>query len=69
MPVFENNEWSYKNIAGRVLDRQKVEDWKTLFYKLEGWDIKSGWPTRKTLSDLGLNNVADELEAAGKLGA
>jgi aldehyde:ferredoxin oxidoreductase len=69
MPVFEDNEWSFKSVAGRMLDRQKVEDWKTLFFKLEGWDIKSGWPTRDTLAKLDLANVADELEKAGKLGA
>ena len=70
MPVFENNEWAFKSVAGRVLDRQKVEDWKTLYFKLEGWDVKSGWPTRATLEKLGTcANVADELEKAGKLGA
>jgi aldehyde:ferredoxin oxidoreductase len=69
MPVFENGQWSFKSVAGRVLDRQKVEDWKTLFFKLEGWDVKSGWPTRETLVKLDLTNVADELEKAGKLGA
>jgi aldehyde:ferredoxin oxidoreductase len=69
MPVFENNEWAFKSVAGRILDRQKVEDWKTLFFKLEGWDVKSGWPTRETLVKLDLANVADELQAAGKLGA
>ncbi len=69
MPVFENNELSFKSVAGRILDRKKVEDWKSLFFKLEGWDVKSGWPTRDTLTKLDLANVADELEKAGKLGA
>ena len=69
MPTFENNEWAYRTLSSSPLDRQKVEDWKTLFYKLEGWDIKSGWPTRDTLTKLNLGNVADELEKAGKLGA
>jgi len=69
MPVFENNEWSYKSVAGRILDRQKSEDWKTLFFKVEGWDVKSGWPTRETLEKLDLANVADALEKVGKLGA
>jgi aldehyde:ferredoxin oxidoreductase len=69
MPVFENGAWSYKNVNYRKLDRAKVEDWKTKFYTLEGWDTKTGAPTRKTLEDLGLKDVADKLEAAGKLGA
>jgi len=69
MPVFENNEWSYKSVAGRKLDRKRVEDWKTLFFKLEGWNVETGWPTRETLSKLGLDNVADELEKNKKLGS
>ncbi|HEY5483592.1 MAG TPA: hypothetical protein VIK31_07235, partial [Propionibacteriaceae bacterium] len=69
MPVNENGVWSYKSVAGRKLDRQKVEDWKTLFFKLEGWDVKTGWPTRATLSELGLDFVADELEKQKKLGS
>ncbi len=69
MPVHENGEWKYKSVAGRKLDRQKVEDWKTKFFTLEGWDTKTGWPTRTTLSKLGLDNVADELEANKKLGS
>jgi aldehyde:ferredoxin oxidoreductase len=68
MPVFENNEWSYKSVAGRILDRDKCEEWKTRFFELEGWDPASGWPTRATLEELDLANVAEELEKAGKLG-
>ncbi|MHB8923929.1 MAG: aldehyde ferredoxin oxidoreductase N-terminal domain-containing protein [Coriobacteriia bacterium] len=69
MPVHENGEWSYKSVAGRKLDRDKVEDWKTKFFTLEGWDPKTGWPTRATLEELGLGHVADELEKNEKLGA
>ncbi len=69
MPVFENGEWKYKSVAGRKLDRKKVEDWKTKFFTLEGWDTKTGWPTRETLSKLGLSHVADELEKNKKLGS
>jgi len=69
MPVFENGAWSYKSVAGRKCDRAKVEEWKTRFYTLEGWDTKTGWPTRATLEELDLKNVADALEAAQKLGS
>jgi len=69
MPVYENGEWKYKSVAGRKLDRQKVEEWKTKFFRLEGWDTKSGWPTRATLEELDLGHVADELEKNKKLGA
>jgi aldehyde:ferredoxin oxidoreductase len=68
MPVFENGEWIYKNLGGRKLDRKKVEDWKTKYYALEGWDTTTGQPTRKALEGVGLANVADALEKAGKLG-
>jgi len=69
MPVYENGTWSYKSVAGRKLDRDKVEDWKTKFYTLEGWSTDKGWPTRATLEELGLKHVADELDSKDKLGA
>jgi len=69
VPVFEDGTWSYKMVAGRVCDRQKTEDWKTIYYEFEGWDPASGWPRRSTLEDMDMGFVADELDAAGKLGA
>ncbi|MGD8793238.1 MAG: aldehyde ferredoxin oxidoreductase C-terminal domain-containing protein, partial [Anaerolineae bacterium] len=68
MPTYENGEWAYRSVAGRMLDREKFEEWKTKYYKLEGWDTSSGYPTRATLEEMGLAQVADKLEAAGKLG-
>ena len=67
--AYENGKWIYKDFAGRTGDRQKFEDWKTELDELEGWDTKTGWPTRKTLEGIGLKNVADFLESKGKLGA
>jgi aldehyde:ferredoxin oxidoreductase len=60
--------WVYRDLMGRTMDRQKFEDFKTRFYRLEGWDIESGWPTRRTLEDLDLADVAAALQAAGRLG-
>jgi aldehyde:ferredoxin oxidoreductase len=68
-PVLENGEWSFVDMTDRHIDRDKFEDWKTLYYRLEGWDEKTGWPTRRTLEELGLKHVADELEKKEKLGA
>jgi aldehyde:ferredoxin oxidoreductase len=68
MPVYINGEWKYSDSIGRKLDRKKWEDFKTRFYKHEGWDPTAGRPKRKTLEDLGLGYVADELEKNGKLG-
>jgi len=69
MPGKENGQWAYIETLGRTFDRQKVDEFKTHFYKLQGWDIKSGYPTRQTLESQGLAYVADELEKAGKLGS
>ena len=68
VPAFTNGEWTYVNVKGRKIERDKFEDWKTLYYQLEGWDVKTGWPTRSTLEALGLKKVADELESKGTLG-
>jgi aldehyde:ferredoxin oxidoreductase len=67
MPTFENGAWAYKNVWGRMLDHAKVEDWKTRYYAFEGWDTKTGVPTKATLDKLGLSKVADELAAAKKI--
>ncbi len=68
LTVFENGKWIYSDCLGRTLDRQKFEDWKTMYFELEGWEPSSGWPKRSTLEEIGLGYVADELEAKGKLG-
>ncbi len=68
LPVYENGQWKYSTNEGRVLDRARFEEWKTRYYKLEGWDPSTGWPTRPTLESLGLGKVAEELERHGKLG-
>jgi len=49
------------------LDRGKFEALKDRYYRLCGWDVKTGWPTRHKLEELGLKDVADELERIGKL--
>jgi aldehyde:ferredoxin oxidoreductase len=64
----ENGDWAYTDIMGRTLDKNKFEEFKTIFYGLEGWDVASGWPTRSLLEELDLARVADTLEAAGRLG-
>ena len=69
MPGRENGKWKYLDMTGRRLDKKKFEEWKTRFYQLEGWDPKTGWPTRKILESIQLTHVADELEKQGKLGS
>ncbi len=66
LPGRRNGEWDYICVNDRHLDRAKFEQFKTTYYKLEGWDPSTGWPTRKTLESLGLADVADTLAKNGK---
>ncbi len=64
----KNGKWEYLNVLGRRMDKKMFEQFKTRFYKLQGWDPSTGYPTRNTLESLDLAHVADELETHGKLG-
>jgi aldehyde:ferredoxin oxidoreductase len=69
--VRKNGDWTYlkrNDPLNRSIDRKKFEEFKTSFYNLEGWDHSTGYPSRSTLESLGLEYVADALEANGKLG-
>ena len=68
LPTFIDGKWDYTDVSDRKLDRAQFDEFKTRFYHLEGWDTRSGWPTRNTLEILGLKHVADLLERRGKLG-
>ena len=43
-------------------DHEKFEQSKDTFYSLRGWDPATGRPKRKKLEELGLTEVANELE-------
>ncbi len=66
--VYRDGEWSDEN-CWFALDKDKMDEFKTKYYTLEGWDTATGWPSRETLEGSGLGFVADELEARGKLPA
>ncbi|MBN2062004.1 MAG: hypothetical protein JW882_16465 [Deltaproteobacteria bacterium] len=68
-PVYSKGKWSFESQNDLYLDRKGVEKFKTNFYKLEGWNIDTGWPTRKTLEGMGMKKVADTMAGKGKLGA
>lgn len=51
------------------MDREDMELAKTMLYEELNWDTKTGAPTRTALEDLGLNDVANELESRGLLPA
>ncbi|MDI9613947.1 MAG: aldehyde ferredoxin oxidoreductase N-terminal domain-containing protein [Acidobacteriota bacterium] len=67
-PMVVDGKWTYATGQGRKLDRAKVEDWKTRFYKFEGYNPATGIATRETLEKMGMKKVADTLEKRGKLG-
>ena len=68
IPVFDGTKWDWTDCGDLYLDRDGVEQWKTAFYTVEGWDPKTGNPKRQTLQELGLSRIADTLEENGKLG-
>jgi len=47
--------------TGAVVDEDKFAIMVDNFYGLLGWERSTGWPTRATLEELGLKDVADEL--------
>lgn len=68
LPMQTDGGWAYGNAQGRTLQREAFEDWKTRYYRFEGWDPATGRPTRAGLEKLGLAKVAAELEKKDKLG-
>lgn len=61
--------WEYPDLNDMSLTHEGVEAWKDHYYAFEGWDTDTGWPSRATLEDLDMGDVADVLQAANKLGA
>jgi aldehyde:ferredoxin oxidoreductase len=67
-PVFEDGKWSFQAQDDMYLEKTGVEEFKTHLYKLEGWNPDTGWPTRKTLEELGMKKIADVMASKNKLG-
>ena len=68
MPTYDGSKWDWVNCRDLYIDVKGLEQWKTAFYKVEGWDPQTGYPKRKTLEDLGMKHVADLLQSRNKLG-
>ena len=49
------------------LDRRGLEQMKSDYYAAMSWDMDSGVPQREVLEELGLFDVAADLEKRGKL--
>jgi aldehyde:ferredoxin oxidoreductase len=67
LPMVIDGQWKYSEGSGRKLDRAKFEDFKTRFYKFEGYG-ESGNPTRATLEKMNMKKLADTLQSKSKLG-
>jgi aldehyde:ferredoxin oxidoreductase len=68
LPVLKDDRWSYQDCFNRKLDKDRVDDFKSAYYRLEGWDEATGYPTRQTLEDLQLPEAADMLSRYELLG-
>jgi aldehyde:ferredoxin oxidoreductase len=66
LPMVINGQWKYDAGANRKLDRARVEDFKTRFYKFEGYG-EDGVPTKATLAKMNMSRVAEALKSKGKL--
>lgn len=66
-PRDQNEPIPSGGFAGWKMDMEKYNRMLDEYYDLHGWDRETSFPTRKTLVDLGLNDVADDLEKIGKL--
>ena len=48
---------------GAVVEREQFEKMKSVYYRLRGWDVASGLQTGVKLKELGLEDIARDLEA------
>jgi aldehyde:ferredoxin oxidoreductase len=55
-------------LAGWKIDKKKYNEMLDEYYDLHGWSRQTSYPKRKTLMDLGLEKVAEDLAKIGKLG-
>lgn len=56
-------------ISEEHLEPAKYESMLDEYYELRGWQVETGLPTKQRLVDLGLGEVAEELERLGRLGS
>jgi aldehyde:ferredoxin oxidoreductase len=68
LPMYIDGEWKYEGGRGRQLDRAKFEDFKTRWYKFQGYNPENGFPTEETLAKMNMPKVAETLKKSNKLG-
>jgi len=57
----------YPDPRGETVSWEDWNDFVDLYYKKRGWDLATGWPYRETWERYGLSDIADDMEAIGKL--
>ena len=53
--------------AGYKADKEKWDEMLDRYYELHGWDKRTSLQTAKCLTELGMEDIAEKLEKAGKL--
>jgi len=54
-------------VLSEPLESTEWDALKDKYYDQRGWDVSTGRPTRAKLQELGMNDVADKLQGAGKI--
>ena len=62
-PRFTDDEIPSGPSKGKIY--KILEPMRTAWYKVQGWDLETGIPTRSRLIELGLGDIADDLEKHG----
>ncbi len=60
----EKESQAHTNVATNQtnpIPPQIFEEAKKAYYRIRGWDERTGYPHRETLVDLGLKDIAEEL--------
>jgi len=52
---------------GMMNSEEELNSMLDEYYAIHGWDLMTGWPTRRTLESLGMADIARELEKIGRL--
>lgn len=58
---------AFPDADGKTVSEEEYNYLVDNYYRLRGWDLKTGWPTRETYEKYGLKEIADDLEKLGKL--
>lgn len=54
-------------LKGMVTTKEQLDQMLDEYYQLHGWDKETSWPLKETLKNLGLDEVAEEMERRGKI--